>query len=129
MLTTAVTNLAFWGILIHLVVDWLFQNDWMAANKANPKHPAGYVHAGLHALALLLIFPPQWALAIGITHWIIDLRFMLKAWREFFGQTVATPSDPVMKQAIAMDVAIWGDQVVHFIIIAAAAILAARGMN
>jgi hypothetical protein len=28
------TDLLIWGIVIHLVIDWLAQNEWMAVNKA-----------------------------------------------------------------------------------------------
>ena len=42
-------ELVIWGVVIHLVVDWLFQNRWIAENKTSLTHPSGYVHAGLHA--------------------------------------------------------------------------------
>jgi hypothetical protein len=34
------TQLLVWGGLAHLVVDWVFQNDWMAANKGISWTPA-----------------------------------------------------------------------------------------
>ena len=114
------TTLLAWGIVIHLVCDWPLQNNWMANNKSNPKHIAGYVHAGLHTLGLCLIFSWQVALCIGILHWLIDLRFPLAAWRKFYKQEI-DDSRPVTLHA-----AIWNDQVVHIAIIAIAALLVGK---
>jgi hypothetical protein len=102
------------GLMAHLIADWFLQNEWMALNKTNPKHPAGYVHAGIHTLAMLLLFPWPIALAIGVTHWFIDLRFALATWRRFFRQTT--------EGSMAVHVAIWQDQVAHFVVILAAAV-------
>ena len=46
------------GLVAHLVADWILQNDWMALNKTKLWHPAGYVHAGIHALCLGLALGP-----------------------------------------------------------------------
>jgi hypothetical protein len=35
------TELLVWGGLVHLVVDWLFQSEWIAEHKADLRHPAG----------------------------------------------------------------------------------------
>lgn len=104
------------GLVAHLVADWFFQNDWMAVNKVNPKHVAGYVHAGIHTLAMLLVFPWWVALAIGVVHWMIDLRFLLVWWRGFFGQ--AKDDNP-----LANHVKIWQDQVAHIVIVYVAALV------
>lgn len=112
------TELAFWGVTIHLTVDWLLQNEWMALNKSNLLHPAGYIHAGLHLVALTLIFPFQWALAIAVWHLLIDTRIPLKWWRKTYRQT--TEGD------MATHVAIWEDQVVHWLIICIATLLVTR---
>jgi len=112
------TQLAFWGITIHLVVDWIFQNEWMALNKANLKHPAAYVHAGLHLAGLLLVFPFNWALTIAIWHLYVDTRIPLKWWRRVYKQT--TVGD------MATHVAIWQDQVMHWLIICIHALLMAH---
>lgn len=112
------TELLIWGIVIHLICDWLLQNDWMAKNKVNLRHPAGYIHGGIHGLGTVLIFPPVYAIMIGVSHWLIDLRFIMVWWRSFFRQT----TDGVF----AIPVAIWGDQVIHIAIIATMAILSTR---
>ena len=110
-------GLFLWGALAHLVADWFLQNEWMALNKVKPLHPAGWVHAAIHAAALALVFPISIALALGLVHWFIDLRFALAAWRRFFHQTTEGP--------MAAHVAIWQDQVAHIACVAIAAGVAA----
>lgn len=77
------------------------------------RHPASYVHATIHLVALLFVFPWAWALGIAVSHWFVDLRFALAWWRRAFGQTVEGPA--------ALHVAVWGDQVVHLAVLGAAA--------
>jgi hypothetical protein len=36
---TIATPFLLWGIVFHLIVDWLFQSEWMAANKASRRVP------------------------------------------------------------------------------------------
>lgn len=110
------TDLLVWGIVAHLVADWLLQNKWMALNKVKPLHPAGWMHAVIHIIALAYVFPIPTALVLGVVHWFVDLRFALAWWRNFYGQTTEGPMAP--------HVAIWGDQVVHIGCIAIAAGLA-----
>ena len=109
------TDLLIWGVVIHLICDWLLQNEWIAKNKTNLHHPAGYLHGAIHAAGMTLVFPISAALVIGLTHWLIDLRFIMTWWRSFYRQTISG--------VFALPVAIWGDQVVHIAIIAAIAIL------
>lgn len=113
------TQLLIWGVVIHLVVDWLGQNHWMATYKSSLKHPAAYVHSGLHLLGLLLIFPPLAALALAVVHLLIDTRRPLIWWRRVFRQTVDGPA--------ALHVAMWGDQVCHIAALAVAALVVAHG--
>lgn len=110
-------ELITYGIVVHLVCDWLLQNAWMADNKASLLHPAAWVHSGIHFVGALLVFPPLFALLIGLTHILIDTRKPLKWWRAFYRQTT-DPANPA-----SMHVAIWGDQVAHFSVIALAALL------
>lgn len=117
------TDVLIWGLVLHLAVDWLTQNEWIAVNKVRLSHPAGYVHAGLHTLALLLLFPWYFALAIGVLHLLIDTRVPLTWWRKTLKQTAIDPSAGVMQNIIASQVAIWNDQVLHIVVIAAAALL------
>lgn len=109
------SDLLLWGIVIHLVVDWLLQNDWMAQNKVRLRHPAAWVHSGLHFLGLLLIFQPITAWVIATIHLLIDTRAPLAWWRNTYRQT--------QEGAIALHVSLWADQVLHIAIIALAALL------
>lgn len=111
------TDYLVWGIGWHLIADWLLQNEWMALNKTRATHPAAWVHAGIHAACMLLVFPWPIAVVIGCTHLLIDLRWGLAWWRRFYRQTT--------KGAYAMPVAIWGDQVLHIAVLMLAAGLAA----
>lgn len=110
-------TLFIYGLIAHLVGDWFLQNEWMALNKVNPKHPAGYVHAGIHTVGMLFVFPWPVALAIGIAHWFIDLRFALAAWRGLVHQTTEGP--------MAVHVALWQDQVAHIVVLFIAALAVA----
>jgi len=109
------TSLLLWGITIHLIADWLLQNDWMANHKASLKHPASWIHSAIHLVGLLLIFPPLAAVIIAATHLLIDTRLPLVGWRNIFRQTRSGPMAP--------HVAIWGDQVAHITALAVAALV------
>lgn len=112
------TDLLAWGIVAHLVADWLLQNEWMALGKVNLRHPAAWTHGAIQLVALALVFPWSAALALTAAHMIIDTRGPLIWWRRVFRQTVAGPMAP--------HVAIWSDQVAHILCIAVAAILAGK---
>jgi hypothetical protein len=108
------TELLVWGAVVHLVVDWLLQNEWIAQHKCELRHPAGYLHAGAHGLALLLVFPPLGALTLAAAHFLIDTRRPLQWWSRVVSQT--------QTGAIATAVHIWRDQTLHVAAIAAAAL-------
>lgn len=110
-------ELVVWGIVLHLVVDWLLQNEWMAMHKTSLRSPAGYIHAGLHGLAMLVIFPPLAALSLAVAHLLIDTRKPLTWWAKVMSQTTEGP--------IGTAVHIWRDQTLHIATIAIAALLVA----
>jgi hypothetical protein len=109
------TSLLLWGVAIHLFCDWLLQNDWMARYKSSLKHPASWVHSGIHLIGLLLIFPWYAALIIAIIHLLIDTRVPLVWWRKAYRQT--------REGDVALHVAMWSDQVAHITVLAIAALL------
>ena len=104
------TSLLLWGIILHLFCDWILQSDWQARYKSSLKHPAAYVHSGIHLLGLLLIFPGWAALAIALLHLLIDTRIPLTWWRRVYRQT--------REGGVALHVALWGDQVLHITVLA-----------
>lgn len=114
------TDRLVWGILAHMVADWLLQNAWQSDHKAKLGHPAGIVHAMIHVAALAFVFPKRLALLLGVVHYLIDLRFLLRWWRGFIRQT----TDPAKPESL--HVAIWGDQVLHIVCIALVAALSRR---
>jgi hypothetical protein len=111
------TNLLLWGLVAHLFDDWFLQNDWMAKYKTSLRHPAAWVHSGIHLIALLFVFPPVVALALAVSHLLIDTRVPLAWWRRFYRQT-SDPANPVF-----VPFAMWQDQAAHILCLAVAALL------
>jgi hypothetical protein len=105
------TVLLVWAILIHVVADWLLQTEWMATYKTNLRHPAGWVHSGIHTVLLLFVFPLPLALLVGFSHLLVDTRVPVVWWmRVVKGMPTGTP---IFEQMI-----IWMDQVFHVVILA-----------
>lgn len=99
------------GLVAHLVADWILQNDWMALNKTKLRHPAGWVHAGIHAICLGLALGPVAGAVLGGIHLLLDTRSPLAWWIRVFKKSEKAPE--------ARLIAIWTDQVVHISLIAA----------
>jgi hypothetical protein len=106
-------------MVLHLAADWLLQNDWMADHKCDLHHPAAWVHGGIHALALLLVFPAPAAIVLGVAHMIIDTRKPLTWWRMAFRQM----NDSTVQ---SWTISVWNDQALHIALIALAAVWVAR---
>lgn len=98
------------GLVAHLVADWLLQNTWMAVNKTSLRHPAAWVHAGIHTLCLSLALDPISGLVLGVVHLLIDTRVPLNWWFRFFKNRGGPPLPDV--------VAIGTDQALHIATIA-----------
>jgi hypothetical protein len=137
-----VTGLLVWGAVAHLVADWLLQNEWMAVNKMKrlrrwdimreqmggtplelpsrwwARHPAAYVHAGIHGLLLAPVF--GWAaVPLAAAHFLIDLRTPVAWWSRLIRQTQPNFN----RFDIGNDVRIWNDQVWHLACLAIAAVV------
>jgi len=159
------SELLVWGIVLHLIADWPLQNDWMAQHKMKAgypgdhlawvwtprtrwffRHPAAYLHAGIHCIFLALIF--GWvAIPLAIVHLIIDCRWPIVWWStKVIKQTqpgkeyALAGQDPFREEGddreysrvlvdsiqlydIGTEVRIWTDQVFHIACIAIAALL------
>jgi hypothetical protein len=74
------------GLIVHLLVDFFLQSDWMAQHKTNLGHPAAWLHGALNVIGNLLVFTPAIAVSLGIAHTLIDLRYPLTWWRGLFRQ-------------------------------------------
>lgn len=103
------------GFVYHMFTDWIMQNHYLATYKTSLRHPASYIHSGLHLLGLLLIFPWWMALLIALSHLLIDTRVPVRWWQRVYRQT--TTGDA------ALHVAIWVDQAFHVVVLAIAALI------
>ena len=66
----------------HFLADFVFQTDWMSANKHDVFSAAGYLHAGVHAVLsapVLVVFGVDLSVVAGlavaefVAHFLIDL--------------------------------------------------------
>lgn len=63
------------GFLLHLLGDYLIQNDWMAANKKVPTWTGFitcFVHCATYSLPFLLILDWTAVFWVFLTHFLID---------------------------------------------------------
>lgn len=104
------TVLLVWSTVVHLIADWLLQNEWMALHKTDLRHPAAWVHSGIHTVGLCFIFVWPLALLIGITHLLIDTRKPLIWWMRVIKQIPPDVRFPLIE--------LWLDQVMHIAILA-----------
>lgn len=124
------TELLVWALIAHVVADWLLQTDWMAVNKINLRHPAGYIHAGVYTLFMLPLFPWAIALLIGVTHLFIDTRGPVHWWMRTVkriplggGTELPSAQQPSAYAKLGfVESAV--DQAFHVVILAAAALAA-----
>jgi hypothetical protein len=104
-------NLFEKALVAHVVADWLLQNDWMALNKSNLRHPAGWVHASIHGLLLGLVLGWVGGIVLGIVHLMIDAGGALDWWIRNFKRSERSPH--------AFLIRVWTDQALHIATIAA----------
>ncbi len=98
------------GLVAHLVADWLLQNDWIAVNKTNLRHPAGWIHGLIHALLLGLALGWIAGAVLGVLHLLIDTGKPINWWVRVFKKCDTAPH--------ALLIRIWTDQVLHIALIA-----------
>lgn len=103
------------GVFFHRVADWIFQSEWMAVYKTSLKHPAAWVHSGIHTLIQVPLFGWNYALLIGAAHILIDTRKPLIWWGRLIKQTEGGE--------VGLHVAFNRDQVVHEVVVAVVAVL------
>jgi hypothetical protein len=99
------------GLVAHLVADWILQTDWMARNKSSLLHPAAWTHAAVHALCLGLALDWRAGLVLGIAHLLIDTRVPVAWWMQHVKKCTLAPEAGI--------IAIWLDQTLHILCIAA----------
>lgn len=112
------TTVFVWAVVIHLIADWLLQTEWMAIHKTDWRHPAAWVHSGIHTVGLCLIVAWPVALLIGFTHLLIDTRKPLLWWMRVIKRMPAATRVPIVE--------IWLDQVMHITVLAGVALWLGR---
>lgn len=99
------------GLVAHLVGDWILQNDWMARHKTSLLHPAAWVHALIQGVCLGIALGWLGGLVLGFVHLLIDTRVPVTWWMRHFKKCAQAPE--------AGSIAIWLDQTLHIVCIAA----------
>ena len=99
------------GLVAHLVADWILQTDWMARYKTSLWHPASWTHAATHAVCLGLALGWPAGLVLGFVHLLIDTRLPVAWWMRNVKKCSQSPE--------VVTIAIWLDQTLHIVCIAA----------
>jgi hypothetical protein len=99
------------ALVAHLVADWLLQTNWMVVNKTNLRHPAGWVHAGIHGVCLGVALGWLGGVVLGAVHLLLDTRRPVEWWM----RVVKKDEESAEARVIALVV----DQVIHLTTIAA----------
>jgi hypothetical protein len=99
------------GLIAHLVADWLLQNDWMALNKMDLRHPAGWVHASIQGLLLGMALGWRGGIALGFLHLVLDTGYPLSWWIRVFKKCDQAPQAALIR--------LWTDQAIHIAAIGA----------
>jgi len=103
------------GLIVHLVVDFFLQSDWLSENKKQIGHPAAWLHSALHLLGYLLVFSLPIAIGLALSHLVLDVRRPLVWWRKLFSQN---PQGEDARTFYLLQ-----DQAAHVILLGVAAIL------
>jgi Protein of unknown function (DUF3307) len=106
------------ALMLHLIGDWLLQNEWMSVNKVRLSHPAAWVHAGIHGVLLGLVLGVAGGVALGVLHLLIDTRIPVRWWIKVFKKCDKSPDSSILL--------IGCDQVLHLVCIAGWIMVAAR---
>lgn len=104
------------ALMLHLIADWLLQNEWMAVNKVRLSHPAAWVHGSIHAVLLGFVFGWVGGVVLGSVHMLVDTRVPIRCWIKVFKRCETSPDLPILL--------IGCDQVIHIACIAGWMLLA-----
>jgi hypothetical protein len=98
------------ALMLHLIADWLLQNEWMAVKKIRLTHPAAWVHGSIHGVLLGFLFGWVGGVVLALLHMIVDTRVPIRWWVSVFKKCEKSPDLPI--------VLIGCDQVLHMVCIA-----------
>ena len=106
------------AFMVHLIADWLLQNEWMAVNKVRLSHPAAWLHGAIHGVLLGLVLGWVGGLVLAFLHIFVDTRLPIRWWIRVFKKCQNSPDLPILL--------IGCDQVLHIGCIAGWIFLAGR---
>ena len=106
------------ALMVHLIADWVLQNEWMSVNKVHLTHPAAWVHGLIHGVLLGLVFGWAGGIALGLAHIVIDSRVPIRWWIKNFKKCENSPDLRILL--------IGCDQVLHLMCIAGLIVYAAH---
>src|SRR5688572_31121295 len=81
------------AFMLHLIADWLLQNEWMAVNKVRLSHPAAWVHGAIHAVLLGLVVGWAGGIILGLLHILVDTRVPIRYLIKHFKKCEKSPED------------------------------------
>lgn len=82
--------------LLHLIGDYLLQNDWMAQNKTKHWLPCA-VHCILYTIPFIIVLGNGYHILIIFgTHYFIDRYRLAVYWIQLVNSTIITPFDKVV---------------------------------
>ena len=84
------------ALMLHLIADWLLQNEWMSVNKVRLTHPAAWVHGGIHGILLGLLFGWVGGVVLALLHIMVDAVLPVK-------RKLGSASHPLLRSSG------WGD--------------------
>jgi len=84
------------AFMLHLIADWLLQNEWMAVNKVKLSHPAAWVHGSIHGVLLGLLFGWVGGITLALLHILIDTRYPIRWWIKIFKKCDDSPDLPIL---------------------------------
>ena len=84
------------ALMLHLIGDWLLQNEWMAVNKLRLTHPAAWVHGSIHGVLLGLILVWAGGVTLAILHMLVDTRVPVRWLIKYFKKCEASPDLPIL---------------------------------
>jgi hypothetical protein len=106
------------AFMLHLIADWLLQNEWMSVNKVRLFHPAAWVHGSIHGVLLSLVFGWTGGITLGVLHILVDTRLPVRWWIRNFKKCEQSRDLPILL--------IGCDQVLHLSCIAGWMVLVGR---
>lgn len=106
------------ALVLHLVADWLLQNEWMAVNKVRLNHPAAWVHSGIHGILLGALLGWKSGLLLGVIHLLVDTRVPLLWWVRVYKRCQNSPDYSLLLMGC--------DQVIH---VASIAVVMSLGLK